>query len=89
MASSTRNCGNTDIYAQELFQQQELIGYMKDMLLNAKKSVFEHVVYDSQLSSAPSPSSLRSTKESRFTRSCPSGSRFRPPWVTIIPTGQW
>ena len=42
-----KRLGNTDVYAQELFEQQELIGYMKDMLLNTQKSVFEHVVYDS------------------------------------------
>lgn len=39
--------GDEHFYAQELFEQEELIGYMKNMLENTKKSVFEHVVYDS------------------------------------------
>lgn len=39
--------GDEHYYAQELFQQEELTGYLKNMLKDAKKSVFEHVVYDS------------------------------------------
>ena len=34
-------------YAQELFAQEELTGYLRNMLQDAAKSVFEHVVYDS------------------------------------------
>jgi type III restriction enzyme len=37
--------GDDDYYAQELFQQEELTGYLKNMLA-ATKSVYEHVVYD-------------------------------------------
>jgi type III restriction enzyme len=39
--------GDEHYYAQELFEQEELIGYLRNMLENTKKSVFEHVVYDS------------------------------------------
>ena len=38
--------GNDDYYAQELFELEELTGYLKNMLA-ATKSVYEHVVYDS------------------------------------------
>ena len=38
--------GVDDYYAQELFAQEELTGYLKNMLA-ATKSVYEHVVYDS------------------------------------------
>ena len=38
--------GEDDYYAQELFEQEELTGYLKNMLA-ATKSVHEHVVYDS------------------------------------------
>ena len=38
--------GNETYYAQELFEQEELTGYLKNMLA-ATKSVYEHVVYDS------------------------------------------
>lgn len=36
-----------EYYAQELFEQEELSGYLKNLLENASKSVYEHVVYDS------------------------------------------
>jgi type III restriction enzyme len=38
--------GDEHYYAQELFEQEELTGYLKNML-SSEKSVFEHVVYDS------------------------------------------
>ncbi|MBL8900786.1 MAG: restriction endonuclease subunit R, partial [Planctomycetes bacterium] len=38
--------GDEAYYAQELFRQKELVGYLKD-LLEAKKSVYEQVLYDS------------------------------------------
>lgn len=39
--------GDEHYYAQELFEKEELTGYLKNMLLDAKKSVYEQVVYDS------------------------------------------
>lgn len=39
--------GDEHFYAQELFEQEELVGYLKNMLKDTQKSVFEHVVYDS------------------------------------------
>lgn len=38
--------GDEHYYAQELFEQEELMGYLKNMLF-VTKSVHEHVVYDS------------------------------------------
>ena len=38
--------GDDAYYAQELFEQEELTGYLKNMLA-AAKAVYEHVVYDS------------------------------------------
>ena len=38
--------GDEYYYAQELFEQEELTGYLKNMLASTK-SVYEHVVYDS------------------------------------------
>ncbi len=38
--------GDEHYYAQELFEQEELMGYLKNMV-TATKSVYEHVVYDS------------------------------------------
>ena len=39
--------GDLYYFAQELFDQEELTGYLKNMLTDTQKSVFEHVVYDS------------------------------------------
>jgi type III restriction enzyme len=38
--------GDNHYYAQELFKQEELTGYLKNTL-ETKKSVYEHVIYDS------------------------------------------
>lgn len=39
--------GGQHVYAQELFEKEELTGYLKNMLMDAHKSIYEHVVYDS------------------------------------------
>ena len=39
--------GAEHYFAQELFEQEELTGYLRNMLKDATKSVFEHVVYES------------------------------------------
>lgn len=39
--------GGEHYYAQALFEQEELTGYLKNMLMDTTKSVYEHVVYDS------------------------------------------
>ena len=38
--------GNEEYFAQELFRNEELIGYLKNTMA-ARKSVYDHVVYDS------------------------------------------
>jgi type III restriction enzyme len=38
--------GDEQYYAQELFEEVELTGYLKNILSDAKKSVYEDVVYD-------------------------------------------
>ncbi|MDP1465400.1 restriction endonuclease subunit R, partial [Klebsiella pneumoniae] len=42
-----RKIGDQDVYAQELLEQETLTGYLKNMLENTRKSIYEHVVYDS------------------------------------------
>lgn len=39
--------GDEHFYAQELFDREELTGYLKNMLMDTAKSIYEHVVYDS------------------------------------------
>ena len=41
--------GDGEYYAQELFQEKELRGYIDNMLMNTEKAVYEHVVYDSDV----------------------------------------
>lgn len=41
--------GNDQVYGQELFEQNELFGYLKNNMVKAEKSVFNHVVYDSDI----------------------------------------
>ena len=39
--------GEDQYYAQELFENQELTGYLSKNMIESKKSVYEYVVYDS------------------------------------------
>jgi len=41
--------GDEHYYAQELFESEELSGYLQNLVLNTEKSVYEHVVYDSAI----------------------------------------
>ncbi|MBY6260840.1 DEAD/DEAH box helicase [Azospirillum sp. 412522] len=41
-----RRLGDDHVYAQELFQERELVGYLKSML-PVTKSVYDYVIYDS------------------------------------------
>jgi type III restriction enzyme len=41
--------GDGQYYAQELFQENELRGYIGNMLMNTQKAVYEHVVCDSDV----------------------------------------
>lgn len=44
--------GDDAYYAQELFESEELSGYLKNMLTDTRKSVYEDVVYDSDTEAA-------------------------------------
>jgi type III restriction enzyme len=41
--------GDDHFYAQELFESEELFGYLNKNMLEARKSIFDHVVYDSDI----------------------------------------
>ena len=41
--------GDDHYYAQELFSDNELFGYLKKNMVESQKSVFDHVVYDSDV----------------------------------------
>ena len=41
--------GDDEVWAQELFGSEELMGYLDQNMLKSDKSVYEHVVYDSDI----------------------------------------
>ncbi|MCH8568330.1 MAG: DEAD/DEAH box helicase family protein [Balneolales bacterium] len=41
--------GDDHFFAQELFENEELFGYLDKNMLESKKSVYDHVVYDSDV----------------------------------------
>lgn len=43
--------GEQYFYAQELFQSQELVGYLNKNMIQTSRSVYDHVVYDSEIES--------------------------------------
>lgn len=43
--------GDEHFYAQELFESEELIGYLNKNMIEADKSAYDHVVYDSDIES--------------------------------------
>jgi type III restriction enzyme len=42
-----KQLGGSEVFAQELFETEELTGYLKNMLTDTTKSLYEAVVYDS------------------------------------------
>ena len=82
--------GDEDYYAQELFEQEELTGYLKNML-RSETSRFTSRSFTIPTSSAASPSSWKRTKRSRCTPSFPAGSKcptplgtYNPDWAVLV-----
>jgi type III restriction enzyme len=78
--------GDEHYYAQALFESEELSGYLRNLVLDTEKSVYEHVV------SIRRPSGIlrspwRGTRRSGCMPSCPAGSRCRPRSGHTTPTG--
>ena len=82
--------GDDDYYAQELFESEELTGYLKNMLSRTKKSVYEQVVFDSGIEAAFAEQ-LEKNPAVRvyaklpgwFTVPTPLGS-YNPDWAVLI-----
>lgn len=43
--------GDDSYYAQELFNEQELFGYLDKNIVESKKGIYDHVIYDSNVES--------------------------------------
>ena len=82
--------GDDDYYAQELFESEELTGYLKNMVLRTEKSVYEQVVFDSGIE-ATFAEQLEKNHAVRvyaklpgwFTVPTPLGS-YNPDWAVLI-----
>ena len=82
--------GEDHYYAQELFEKEELTGYLKNMLTHIKKSVYEHVVYDSGTEAAFANGMERNEAVKLyaklpgwFTVYTPLGS-YNPDWAVLV-----
>ncbi|MBE7488459.1 MAG: hypothetical protein DIKNOCCD_02152 [bacterium] len=81
--------GNEQYYAQELFEQEELTGYLKN-LLDTRKSVYEQVVYDSDIEAAFADQLEKNTAikvyaklPGWFTVPTPLGG-YNPDWAVLV-----
>jgi type III restriction enzyme len=81
--------GDEHYYAQELFEQEELTGYLKNML-DATKSVYEQVVYDAGTEAAFADALEKNTAvkvyaklPGWFTVPTPLGS-YNPDWAILV-----
>lgn len=85
--------GDEHYYAQELFEQEELTGYLKNMLGETKKSVYEQVVYDSDTERSFADDLEKNTAvkvyaklPGWFTVPTPLGT-YNPDWAVLIQEG--
>ena len=67
--------GDEYYYAQQLFENEELTGYMKDMLSDATKSVYDQVVYDSEIEKSFAEELANSTEVKVYAK--------LPGWFTV------
>ena len=80
--------GDESYYAQELFEQEELTGYLRNMLKDATKSVFEHVVYDSGGVERTFAEQLEKNEAVKIYAKLPAGSKCRRRSAPTIPIGR-
>ena len=83
--------GDEDYYAQELFETEELTGYLRNML-DTNKSVFEKVVYESEVEATFADQLEKNTAvkvyaklPGWFTVPTPLGS-YNPDWAVLVDT---
>ncbi|MCX4175657.1 MULTISPECIES: type III restriction-modification system endonuclease [Paraburkholderia] len=84
--------GDAAFYAQELFEQEELTGYLKNMLKDTEKSVYQHVVYDSDVEKDFADQLEKNTAikvyaklPGWFTVPTPLGT-YNPDWAVLVTT---
>jgi type III restriction enzyme len=86
--------GDGEYYAQELFEKEELTGYLKNMLSETKKSVYESVVFDSETESVFADELEKNDSVKVYAKlpgwfrvPTPLGT-YNPDWAVLIQTDQ-
>ncbi len=82
--------GSGHFYAQELFESEELIGYLNKNMIEARKSAYGHVVYDSDIESELAQSFERKDEVKVYAKlpgwfkiDTPLGS-YNPDWAVLL-----
>jgi len=82
--------GDRDCYAQELFEQNELFGYLSKNMVASAKSVYDHVIYDSEVEEEFARSFEQSDEVKVFAKlpgwfkiDTPLGS-YNPDWAVLV-----
>jgi type III restriction enzyme len=82
--------GDQHYYAQELFEREELTGYLRN-LLDVKKAVYEQVVYDSPTVEKPFAEDLERNEAIRLYAKLPGWFRvptplgsYNPDWAVLV-----
>lgn len=82
--------GDDYFYAQELFENEELIGYLNKNMIEAERSIYDHVVYDSDTESQMAQSFEVSDEVKVYTKlpawfkiDTPLGS-YNPDWAVLM-----
>jgi type III restriction enzyme len=82
--------GGEHFYAQELFESEELIGYLNKNMIEAQKSTYDHVVYDSEIESGLAQAFERNEEVKVYAKlpgwfkiDTPLGS-YNPDWAVLL-----
>ena len=82
--------GDEEYYAQELFEDEELHGYLSKNMLESNKSVYDYVVYDSDVESSFAQAMEKNARvkvyaklPGWFTIDTPLG-KYNPDWAVFI-----
>ena len=82
--------GDENFYAQELFENKELIGYLNKNMIEAEKSAYDHVVYDSDIESGLAQSFEKNSEVKVYAKlpgwfkiDTPLGS-YNPDWAVLF-----
>lgn len=82
--------GDNEFYAQELFEEQELVGYLNKNMLEVSKSIYDHVIYDSDVEESFAQELEKNTQVKVYAKlpnwfkiDTPLGS-YNPDWAVLV-----